>query len=80
MGRSRDIAPSFDARAVTASDSTVLPPTRALYIGTTGNVAVTMASGQTPVVFTAVPVGVLSVQVTKVLSTSTTASNIVALY
>lgn len=67
------------AVAVTESDSTVIPETRALYVGTTGNLNVTMADGQT-VLFTAVPVGIFPIQVTKVLSTSTTASTIIALY
>lgn len=67
------------AVAVTASDSTVIPVTRSLYVGTTGNINVRMADGQT-VLFSSVPVGVFPVQVDQVLSTSTTASNIVALY
>ena len=78
-GRSTDIANSYDATAVTKSDVTVLPTTRALWIGTTGDVAVKMAHGST-VTFASVPVGVLPVQVTQVLSTGTTASNIVAMY
>ena len=68
------------AVAVTKSDSTVLPTTRALYIGVTGNVAVTMADDGTVVTFVAVPVGILPVQVTKVMSTNTTASSMIALY
>lgn len=79
-GRSKDTASAIHATAVTKSDATILPCTRGLYIGTTGDVAVTMASGATSIVFTAVPVGLLPVQVTKVLSTGTTASNILALY
>lgn len=78
-GRSKDIATSYDAVAVTASDATIIPTTRALYIGTTGNINVRMASGATAL-FSNVPVGVFPVQVDKVLSTSTTASNIVAMY
>lgn len=76
--------PAHGAKAVTKSDSTVLPTTRGLYIGTTGDVAVTMADdtagAATVVTFVAVPVGILPIQVTKVMSTNTTASNIVALY
>lgn len=67
------------AVAVTPSDVTILETTRALYVGGTGNINVTMADGQT-VLFTAVPVGIFPVQVSQVLSTSTTATNIVALY
>ncbi len=67
------------AAVLTPADGTVIPITRALYIGVTGNVNVRMADGMT-VLFSNVPVGVLPVQVDIVLSTSTTASTIVALY
>lgn len=70
--------PGHGAVAVTPSDATVLPVTRALYIGTTGNVAVRMADGMT-ITFTTVPVGILPIQVDMVMSTNTTASNIIAL-
>lgn len=72
-------APAHTARAVTASDATEIEVTRALYIGTTGNVAVRMANGDI-VTFTAVPVGILPIQVDQVRSTNTTASDIIALY
>ncbi len=71
--------PARFASAVIPSDSTVLSPTRGLYIGTTGDISVVMAEKQNTVVFTTVPVGVLPVQVTKVLA-ATTAGNIVALW
>jgi len=70
---------AHDARIVTPSDSTVLAVTRSLFIGTTGNINVRMADGTT-LVFSNVPVGIFPVQVDQVLSTSTTASNIIALY
>jgi hypothetical protein len=74
-------APADEAAAVTKSDATILPTTRGLYIGTTGDVAVTMARTGAAIVFTAVPGGViLPIRVTQVLSTGTTASNIVALW
>lgn len=79
MGRSADIATAFDAVAVVKSDATVFPKTRALYIGVTGDVAVRMAGG-TSVTFKAVPVGILQVQVDMVKSTSTTATDMLALY
>ena len=71
--------PAKYGQAVTPSDSTTLTPTRALYVGGTGDVAVVMADGVT-LTFTAVPVGILPVQVVKVLATGTTATNIVALW
>lgn len=78
-GRSKDIASAYGAAAVTASDATIIPTTRALYIGVTGNIAVRMANGDLPT-FANVPVGVFPIQVDKVLSTGTTASSIVAMY
>ena len=71
-------APAGDAFAVTPSDTTQLAA-NALYVGTTGNVAVVTEAGTT-VTFSSVPAGaVLPVRVRQVLSTNTTASNIVAL-
>jgi hypothetical protein len=69
-----------NADAVSPSDSTDLgAPASALYIGVAGDVTVTMAGGQTNVLFKAVPVGVLPVACTRVWATGTTASSIVAL-
>jgi hypothetical protein len=52
--------------------------TRALYIGGTGNINVTMVGGET-LILTAVQVGtMLSIRVSRVLATNTTATNIVA--
>ncbi len=73
-------ASAASAVAVTPSDSVLIsPPPRALYIGTTGNLKVTMLDG-TVVTFNTVPVGIFPISVTLVWSTGTTASNIVALY
>jgi hypothetical protein len=53
---------------------------RALYVGTAGNVNVVMSSGQT-VLFSNVQSGsVLPIVCTQVSATSTTATNMVALY
>jgi hypothetical protein len=70
---------ALDAVAVTASDATTIPVTRALYVGTGGNIKVRMASGAS-VVFTNVAAGVFPVQVDMVYTTSTTASGMFALY
>jgi len=79
-------APGVKARAVTKSDSTVVAA-RALYIGGAGDVAVLMegdaASGGsgTAVTFSSVPAGTfMPISVNKVMSTNTTATNIVAIY
>lgn len=50
----------------------------ALYVGTTGNINVVTAQGTT-VLFSNVPVGFFPVVVKQVLSTNTTASNLVGL-
>lgn len=80
-GRSSAVYSAYKALAVTKSDSTVLETTRGLYIGGTGDVAVLFTDGGIAVTFASVPTGtILPVQVTKVLSTGTTATSILALY
>ena len=76
------VAPAEYAADVIKSDSTVLNPVpRALYIGSGGDVVVTMAADGTDVTFSNVPTGTkLPVRVSKVKATGTTASSIVALY
>lgn len=75
-------APASNAIAVTPSDSTDLASlSRALYVGTGGNVYVNVAGGQSNVPFLNVPGGsVLSIRVSRVLLTNTSASNIVELW
>lgn len=70
------------ASAVTTSDSTIYQqPTRALYIGGSGNITVDMADGGTSVLFAGVLSGtILPIQVTRIYATGTTATSIVALY
>jgi hypothetical protein len=71
---------SYSAAAVTTSDSSVIPVTRALYIGADGNVKVDMAVDGT-VTFVGLKGGtVLPIQVVRVYATGTTSTNIVALY
>ncbi len=78
-GRSTDTASAYGAVAVTPSDATIIPPTRGLYVGVTGNVVVRMLNGDVAT-FTAVPVGIFPVQVNRVYNTSTTATTMLALY
>jgi hypothetical protein len=70
------------AAAVTPSDTVNFStPTRGLYIGGAGNVVAVMADDLSAVTFIAPPVGtVLNIRATRVNSTSTTATNIVALW
>jgi hypothetical protein len=73
--------PAENALAVTPSDSADLTgaPCRALYVGTGGNISLIV--GGNTLTFTAVPSGsILPVRASRVRSTSTTASNIIALY
>jgi len=74
--------PSANGYAVTPSDSANIlgnTRTRGIYVGTGGNMSVQMDNGT--VVFTAVVGGsLLPIRVTRVNSTGTTASNIVALF
>lgn len=77
--------PSTTARnavAVVPSDTVDLTVyAKALYIGVTGDVAVIPVGQSTSVIFKAHPVGYfVGCQVRRVLSTGTTATNILALY
>jgi hypothetical protein len=70
---------AWNAVGVTTSDVTVIPVTRSLYIGVSGDLAVRMSEGST-ITFKNVPVGIFPIQVDQVLSTGTNASQIIALY
>jgi hypothetical protein len=72
--------PAEHAEAVTPSDSNdLLVMSRALYVGSGGNIAVITASGAT-VTFTGVLSGsILPIRVSRVKSTGTTASALVAI-
>lgn len=80
-GRSTDVAGAFRAVAVTKSDATLLPVTRGIYIGGTGDIAVIFAGDTAAVTLVAPALGIVHPwQVTKVMSTNTTATSIVAMY
>lgn len=80
-GRSTDTAAAYRAAAVTASDATILPVTRAIWVGGAGNLAVIMAGDTAAVTITGVAAGtLLPIQVTKVMSTNTTATSITAFW
>ena len=74
-------SPARRAVAVTPADDTPLVQvTRAIYVGTTGDLAVEMADGD-DVVFAAVPGGtLLPVRVARILATGTSAGAILALW
>jgi hypothetical protein len=74
--------PAINASSITPNDSADLAQfTRLVYVGGTGDVTVNMAGSGTTILFKAVPVGtVLPIRVSRVLSTGTTATNLVALW
>ena len=74
-------SPVSNAVAITPNNSTDLAQTtRAIYIGGSGNLTVEMAGGGVDVTFTGLVAGIiLPIRVIKV-KTSSTATNLVALY
>lgn len=74
----RDISAAEKAETLAVGATTSFGPTRAIYVGGTGDIEVTMAGGGN-VTFTAVPAGqVLAIAITGLVSA--TATDIVALY
>ncbi|MEM6382425.1 MAG: hypothetical protein AAF739_07115 [Pseudomonadota bacterium] len=73
-------SPASDAFVITPADGTPLPQTtRAVYVGSGGDIAVTTKAG-TSVVLTAVPSGtILPIRLSAVSATGTTASDMVGL-
>lgn len=70
-------------KAVTKHDSNdqAIAGCRALYVGSAGDVAVVPEDGGDPVVFPGVPAGtMLSIRISRVRATDTTASGFVALF
>ena len=74
-------SPAIDGAVVVPSDTVQLAQvSRAIYVGSTGDIAAELASG-TQVTFTAVPAGmILPLRLRKIRSTGTSATNIVALW
>ncbi len=74
-------SPARNADTISPDDATDIAfTTRSLYIGGSGDVAVRMAGETSTVIFRSVPTGVLPVRVDRVLTTGTTATDIVALW
>ena len=74
------ITPIYRAESVTPHDTNKIEQTRGLYIGGAGDVVVTMADGN-DATFTSLSAGIVHpLQVIRVKSTNTTATNILALY
>ncbi len=67
--------------AITPTDNVFLPQTsRALWVGTGGNITVLLSDDTVPVTLNNVPAGLLLVRACQVFATGTTASNIVSLW
>lgn len=67
------------AAALTKSDETTFVPTRAIYIGGYGDLAVKMAGDGASVTYKNVPAGTTKyVSITQLLSTGTTATEVIA--
>ena len=73
--------PARSVAAVTPSDSTDIGPARGLYVGGAGDVAIIAKGNTAAETLRGVRAGdILPIRVTKVMSTNTTATAIVALY
>jgi hypothetical protein len=74
-------APADHCYAITPDDvQDVAVATKAIYVGTSGDVAVETLANPTPVTFRNVPQGaILDIRVSRVLATGTTAADIVGL-
>jgi len=73
--------PARKAVAITPNDSTEIPVTRAIYIGGSGDLVVRLEGDSANVTFYGVTAGsILPLKAKLVAATSTTASNMLALY
>lgn len=74
-------SPAVHAMTITPSDDEDLPvPTRAIYVGAPGDVAVVMMGGETVTFPGAVAGTTLPIRVRRVLATGTTSGALVGLY
>jgi len=70
---------ALSATAVTPDDAAIIPTTKALYVGTIGDLTVVLSQDTAPVTFVDV-VGWIPVMAQMVMATDTTATDILALY
>lgn len=75
-------SPAGDAAAITPDDSNDLPTSaRAIYVGGGGDIVLDTVKGETSILFKAVPQGtILPVRAKRVRASSTTATNLIALW
>ena len=70
--------PASNGFAVTPSDTTELTGVRGVYVGESGDLAVVMRGGTSPVTLVGVPAGmILPIRVTKIMATNTSAASII---
>lgn len=80
MSNLEAITPIYRAESVTPHDTNTIEQTRGLYVGTSGDVVLTMADGE-DVTLVSLAAGVIHpIQCIRVQSTDTTADDIVACY
>jgi hypothetical protein len=72
--------PAALATALTPNDTTTFAPTRAIYVGTAGNLRVRFRDAAAVTDFSNVPAGVWPFSIVELHITGTTASGIVGLY
>lgn len=80
MSSGRDVSAADNAVAITPSDSAVIPYPRGIYVGVAGDLRVVMRGSSTPVTFKAAVNGYHPIRPVQILATSTTATDIIALY
>lgn len=71
------------ATAIVPSDVADLPApgiSEGIYVGAAGDLTVDLAGGENSVLFTAAPVGILPIRVTRVRATGTTAINLLQIW
>ncbi len=74
-------APASNAFSITPNNDSDLPAvTRALYVGVSGDLAVTMQSGETITLTNVMAGTLLPLRLARVTATGTTAQNLVGLY
>ncbi|SFE74347.1 hypothetical protein SAMN04487969_10642 [Paenibacillus algorifonticola] len=71
--------PAVGIKVIAPSDSNLFEATRAIYVGTGGDLNVQMFDGTTAII-PAMPTGMYPISVVKVLATSTTAAGIRGFY
>jgi len=74
-------SPAESGVTLTPDDNNdLVAPTRAVYIGVSGDIKVDMLGEGTATVWTAVPVGVFPIRITRLYATDTTAANVNSMY